>query len=243
MKKNKQAKNTNMNVTAQGEVEAVVRKALPKVEHEAFAKGVPACRQAFVDANYSRVVEKVKACVSYKCRMGAAAAESMAVAAASYTLAGFVNGETAWPEDVNDWIGLARWKAEKLALDMVQCRKTRREQSVDEVWTSREGEVMDSPYIVEASMDAWRAAEAAKERQAQIRAVRYAIPKVAFAMAGKNVLRNYKIVRAVYQDGRSIPEVAVRFQIKENAVYQCLFRFRDAFEQDGRRYMDEYLAA
>lgn len=243
MKKNEQAKETCSNAVGRVAVEAVVRKALPKVVYEAFTKGIPAERQAFVDASYERVVKKVEARVGSKCRMGAAAAESMAVAAASYTLAAFVNGEAAWPEDVNDWIGLARWKAEKLALDVVQCRKTRREQSVDEVRTSCAGEVMDSPSIFAASMDAWRAAEAAKERQAQIRAVRYAIPKVAFAMAGKNVLRNFKIVRAVYQDGISIPEVAVRFQIKENAVYQCLFRFRDAFEQDGRRYMDEYLAA
>ena len=208
-----------------------------------FATTLPPEYKAVVDAWYPEVVQNVARRIERKCGIGQADAQDIAAASSLYALRSYVNGKRPWPQTQEDWANQATWKATCLARDLIARAKRMPTSFLDEEATTDEGEpLMDSPVMVQASLQVWRDRQAAEERRCRRAAIRYAVPKVVHDMHTRNELRTLKVVEAVYYSQLPIPEVCQRFEgLNRNHLYQILFRFRDCFAEEGRHYMDEFL--
>ena len=215
---------------------------LPRTVDTALQGGVPAAYVGFVARNFDRVVRAASAC-AFPGQLGRATAGELGLSAALYALAGYINGPREWPDAWEEWAGVARWKAKNLARDLLAQRRRAAVDSFDAACELESGETCGSPLLARASLETYHEQASQEARKARIAAVRYAISHVVDLMPGHNRARTRGIVRAVYQDGEALPKVAARFGVSGNHLFQILFRFREAFKANGRRYMAEYLAA
>lgn len=210
---------------------------------EAFGKDIPANYRPLVVEGFSKVVTEVSGKVRSRFHLDVETAESFATEAAFYVLAGCQSGKVAWPATAKDWANMATKKAINLGRDLYDYRKRHPMSFFDEEQVNVEGEIAaESPLMGEASMAVWHRQQEEHERLLKNKAVDYATLKIADQMPtkGTTVFRNRKIIRAAYLDDIPVPEICQRYGIKANNIYQILFRFRDAFKESGKKYMDEY---
>lgn len=163
---------------------------------------------------------------------------AVATAAVQYVLSGCMTGKCVWPATVSDLGKMAAKKGCWLLDDFAAAQKRRGEDSLDALDINDDGGfAAESRLMGQASLEVWRSQQAEDGRQSRIRAVDYAIHRIADMMPNR---RDGHVVRAMYIKGAKVSVMSRCFGIAENHVYQILFKFRELCAIHLRRYMDEY---
>ena len=186
---------------------------------------------------FGRCLANVIFRLSKKFFFDASALEALAADGIEYAARIYLNANTTSSLTEKNLTGLANWKAEKLAADLLRRQQHRPEHlSIDGKDVGDEGEEMaESPQLARAALRNWQNTSYDRSWR-ELGDYAYRHLDEMFDSLNLNPLRR-TVFREIYLDGQPVAEVSKRHGIKPNYAYGIVFGVKDGLSRIGPAFL------